>query len=57
LGVAVKCDDGAARAAEVMMAATLARLLKEEAALARFVRPALRNWNGIAVGELRATWP
>ena len=58
LGVAVKCDDGAGRAAEVMIAATLARLLKSDAdrtALERFVRPALRNWNGIAVGALRPT--
>jgi L-asparaginase II len=58
LGVAVKCDDGAGRAAEAMMAATLARLLPGEAdraALALFTRPALRNWNGIAVGSLRPT--
>jgi len=56
LGIAVKCDDGAGRAAEVTMAATLARFLKSEAdnaALARFVRPALRNWNGTEVGSLR----
>jgi L-asparaginase II len=58
LGVAVKCDDGAGRAAEAMMAATLARLLPGEAdraALAPFIQPALRNWNGIAVGSLRPT--
>ena len=57
-GIAVKCDDGAGRAAEVMMAATMARFMTSEAdraALARFVRPTLRNWNGIAVGELRPT--
>ncbi len=57
-GIAVKCDDGAGRAAEVMIAATMARLLKSDAdrtALERFVRPALRNWNGIAVGALRPT--
>ena len=56
LGVAVKCDDGAGRAAEVMMAATLARLLPmdgDRAALEPWVQPALRNWNGIAVGSLR----
>ena len=58
LGIAVKCDDGAGRAAEVMMAATLARFLPRDAdraALEPFVRPTLRNWNGIAVGELRPT--
>ena len=57
-GIALKCDDGAGRAAEVMMAATLARLLQSEgdrALLARFVRAPLRNWNGIAVGEIRPT--
>jgi L-asparaginase II len=58
LGIAVKCDDGAGRAAEVMMAATIARYLKsdaERAALERFIRPTLRNWNGIAVSEIRPT--
>jgi L-asparaginase II len=56
LGIAVKCDDGAGRAAEVMLAATLAQLLpNDHAALEPFVRPTLRNWNGIAVGELRPT--
>ena len=58
LGIAVKCDDGAGRAAEVMMAAIIARLLPEprdRAVLERFVRPTLRNWNGIAVGSLRPT--
>ena len=56
LGIAIKCDDGAGRAAEVMLAATLARLLPgDRAALEPFVRPTLRNWNGIAVGELRPT--
>ena len=56
LGIAIKCDDGAGRAAEVMMAATLARLLPaaDRAALEPFVRPTLRNWNGIAVGESAA---
>jgi L-asparaginase II len=56
LGIAVKCDDGAGRAAEVMTAAALARFLKgdaDRAALEGFVRPKLSNWNGITVGELR----
>jgi len=59
IGVALKCDDGATRAAEVAMAAMIARFLplsgQERAALERFVRPTLRNWNGIEVGELRPT--
>jgi L-asparaginase II len=57
LGVAIKCDDGAARAADALMAATLSRLLtldeQQRAALARFALPKLRNWNDIEVGELR----
>ena len=59
LGIALKCEDGAGRAAEVMMAALLARFLPlsddERAALDRFLHPVLRNWNGIAVGSLRPT--
>ena len=58
LGIAIKCDDGAGRAAEVMMAATLSRLLasaEDRAALEPLLRPTLRNWNGIAVGGLRPT--
>ena len=59
LGIAVKCDDGAGRAAEVIMAAMIARFAgwngAARAVLERFVRPSLRNWNGIAVGELRPT--
>jgi L-asparaginase II len=57
LGVAIKCDDGAGRAAEALMAATLARLLtlddRQRAALARFAQPKIRNWNDIETGELR----
>jgi L-asparaginase II len=59
LGIAIKCDDGAGRAAEVVMAAMIARFLPleagERAALARFLRPTLRNWNGFEVGALRPT--
>jgi L-asparaginase II len=57
-GIALKCDDGATRAAEVAMAATIARFLPmseaERGAFERFLRPTLRNWNGIEVGGLRA---
>ncbi len=56
LGIAIKCDDGAGRAAEAIMAVVIARFLPLEAAeLARFARPVLRNWNGIEVGALQVT--
>ncbi len=58
LGIALKCDDGAVRAAEVMMAAVIDAILpmklEERAGLSRFVRPVLKNWNGIEVGRIRA---
>jgi L-asparaginase II len=59
LGIAVKCDDGAGRAAEAIMAALIARFLPlgavEGGALAPYLRPVLRNWNGFEVGALRLT--
>lgn len=59
LGVAVKMDDGnTARAAEVVMAALAATLLAPTGAdaelLAGLRAVRLRNWNGLAVGQLRA---
>jgi L-asparaginase II len=57
LGIALKCDDGATRASEAAMAAIIARVLpmsdEERRSLNRFLRPTLRNWNGIEVGGLR----
>ncbi|WP_274629720.1 asparaginase [Arvimicrobium flavum] len=57
LGIALKCDDGAGRAAEVAVATVLAKLLSGDAALAERLRqlasPTLSNWNGIEVGSLR----
>jgi L-asparaginase II len=57
LGIAFKCDDGAGRAAEAVMAALMIRLMRldavECAMLDRFARPVLRNWNGVEVGRLR----
>ena len=57
LGIAVKCDDGAGRAAEAMAAAVLQRLLAADVPLSAVIgamaRPALTNWTGIAVGALR----
>jgi L-asparaginase II len=59
LGIAVKCDDGGARAAEVIMAALIARFgalsEAERAALDHLARPTLRNWNAFMVGALRPT--
>ncbi|HXW23243.1 MAG TPA: asparaginase [Xanthobacteraceae bacterium] len=59
LGIAIKCDDGAGRAAEAVMAALIIRLLpldaSEGAMLDQFARPILRNWNGIEVGRLLPT--
>ena len=57
-GVALKCDDGAERAGEMMMAAVLARFLPlndtETKALDARLHPRLINWNGIEVGQIRA---
>ena len=57
LGLALKCDDGQGRAAEVAVAAVLSKLLEKDgtvkAALADLVEPPLRNWKGIHVGGLR----
>lgn len=57
LGIALKCDDGAVRAAEVIVASVLQRLFADDAALsvtlAEMANPVLTNWNGIKVGALR----
>jgi L-asparaginase II len=59
LGIALKCDDGGKRAAEVTMAAAIARFLPlsnaDHAALDRLVRPTLHNWNGVEVGKVQPT--
>src|SRR5579862_768671 len=58
-GIAIKCDDGAGRAAQAVMAAIIARFLPlsdaERTALERFVHPTLRNWNSFEIGALRVT--
>lgn len=58
-GVAVKIDDGASRASEVIMAALIRRFVTlsadEERRLESWLYPTIRNWNGLAVGEIRAT--
>lgn len=58
LGIAIKCDDGAGRAAEVVMAAVIQRFLSlsdvEAATVDQLGDRILRNWNGIEVGRVRA---
>jgi len=56
LGFALKVDDGAIRAAEVATAALLLRFLGTHPVLERLAAPVLENWNGIAVGSMRAAF-
>jgi len=57
LGVAVKMDDGASRACEVVMAALIERFVRldevERGFVHAFADQPLVNWNGIEVGSLR----
>ncbi|MBL0370940.1 asparaginase [Rhizobium sp. KVB221] len=57
--VALKCDDGATRAAESMVAGILARLLAEDAdvsaQLLEMANHTMRNWNGMEVGRVEIT--
>ncbi len=63
LGIALKIDDGASRAAEVAMGAVLQYLeiLNDSAiqSLAEQLEPPVRNWAGTPVGRICATsgWP
>jgi L-asparaginase II len=58
LGIALKCDDGAGRAAEVAMARALAGLdcwtADEKKILQELSGSHLHNWRKIEVGEVRA---
>ena len=58
-GIALKCDDGAGRGAEVMVAAVLAKLLRADQALAakllELARPAIESRMGARVGTLQPT--
>ncbi len=58
LSIALKCEDGATRAAECMVAALLARYFEpdsaERDALLGLANRTMRNWNGIEVGTVRA---
>ncbi|MBB3608724.1 asparaginase [Rhizobium sp. BK602] len=59
IAIALKCDDGTTRAAETMVAATLARFFEKDgdinAGLMAMANKALKNWNRIHVGDIRAT--
>jgi L-asparaginase II len=59
LGIALKCDDGASRAAELMVAGVLAHVahtVPEIAGpMAALARRTDTNWNGLTVGEARFT--
>lgn len=59
LGIALKCDDGAGRAAEAVLAALILRFLRldgeDRAFVERLARPAVTNWAGTTVGEIRPT--
>ena len=57
LGIAVKCDDGTARAADSIVAGILARFFdgNVQAKLDAIANHTMRNWNGIAVGDVRVS--
>lgn len=59
VGIALKVDDGAARASETIMASLIARYLPMDFGVAsRFrdlLQPTLRNWNGVETGRIRPT--
>lgn len=58
LGIALKCDDGAGRAAEVMAAMVLASFMPagdEQSAVLDLASRPLKNWNGIEIGTIRTT--
>jgi L-asparaginase II len=52
LGLAIKADDGATRAAEVMIAALISRFIATPEGFAGLARPKLTNWRGAGVGEI-----
>ena len=58
IAIAIKCDDGTTRAAEVMVAATLARFFEKDgpvhAGLMAMADRSFKNWNGIQVGDIRS---
>lgn len=61
LGVALKCEDGATRAAEAMMAGVIRRCLdldeRERSLVDGLADATLENWNRFEVGAVRAVGP
>lgn len=62
LGIALKAEDGATRAAEAMVAAVLAHVFASAdpdlaARLAARASTTLKNWNRMTVGEIRTAGP
>jgi len=57
LGIALKCRDGATRAAEAAMAAVLTKFLGPHDILSKYTTQTLTNWNGLTIGEIRAPIP
>jgi len=59
IAIVLKCEDGTTRAAESMVAATLARFFADEsalhAALMAEANRSMSNWNGVHVGDVRVT--
>jgi len=58
-GIAVKCEDGSTRGAEMMIGAVLSKLFVDDqelsAKLADWSKKTMKNWNGIEVGRIRPT--
>ena len=59
IAMAVKCEDGTTRAAEAMIFALIARYLEKDndvrETLMGMANHAMKNWNGIHVGDVRVT--
>ena len=56
LGIALKISDGATRASEAAITALLRHvgvLAADDPVIARFLPQPMRNWRGIATGDLR----
>ena len=58
-GIALKAEDGNARAAEAMMASLALRFLTltddERKTIGALAQPVLKNWNGIELGQIRVS--
>jgi L-asparaginase II len=61
LAIALKCEDGASRAADAMVAGVLARFFRDDdavhARLTALANRTMKNWNGIEVGTIRLAEP